>query len=41
MVLYVEPVAHVEAVAIDRQRLAGQRLVIISGMSFSGNWRGP
>jgi hypothetical protein len=36
-----QPVADLLAIAIDRQRLAGSALAIISGMSFSGKWYGP
>jgi hypothetical protein len=36
-----EPVADLLAVAVDGERLAGERVRIMSGMSFSGNWKGP
>jgi hypothetical protein len=38
VVLDVEPVAHVAAVAVDRQRRPSRAFRIISGISFSGNW---
>ena len=37
MILHMDPVAHIQAVAIDRQRLVCSALTIISGISFSGN----
>jgi hypothetical protein len=38
VVLDVEPVADLLAVAVDGQRLAGQGVVDDQRMSFSGKW---
>ena len=41
-VLDAEPVADLRAVAVDRQRVAGKGVEdAVSGISFSGCWRGP
>ena len=40
VVFDVQPVAHLHAVAVDRQR-SSSALAIISGINFSGNWYGP
>ena len=41
VILDVEPVADLAAVAVDRQRLALERVRDNSGISFSGYWFGP
>ena len=43
MVLDVDPVAHVAAVAVDGQPLAAHAglVIIIEDELFPGNWRGP
>ena len=41
VVLDVEPVADVHAVAVQRDLVPSSRLVTNSGMTFSGNWYGP
>ena len=41
VVVHVEPVADVEAVAVDRERLPSTAFRIVRGTIFSGNWYGP
>ena len=38
MVIDVQPIADVGAIAIDRQGLPCRQFKIIKGISFSGNW---
>jgi hypothetical protein len=41
VVEHEQPVAHVEAVAVQRHLAAVEQVVTKNGMSFSGNWYGP
>ncbi len=41
MIVDVDPIADVQAVAVDREGSSASARVIMRGMSFSGNWNGP
>jgi len=41
MIRHMEPVSHLESIAIDRDGLTREDFLNDDGDEFSGNWEGP